>query len=190
MKTLGATSFDNGSLELTFEDATTIKAGKPYIFRASGPDIAGPTFKGVTISNATAPVETEYVDFVGTFSPIDIFTEYKTNLYLAADNKLYYPSGEDMTSFTINSFRAYFQLKGGLTAGELTSTEGQEGQNINAFVLNFGEETGIREISTPSNSSNLSNPSNLYFTLDGRRLSGQPAQSGIFIHGGKKVILP
>ncbi len=151
VKTLGETSFYDGSLELTFVDAT-IEAGKPYIFKASGSDIEGPTFKGVTISNATTPVEKDYVDFVGTFSPIDIFTEDKTNLYLAADNLLYYPSGEDMTSFTINSFRAYFQLKGGLTAGELPTTEGQEGQNINAFVLNFGEETGIREISKESRS--------------------------------------
>ena len=131
-------------------DATKIEAGKPYIFKASGSDIAGPTFKGVTISNATTPVEKDYVDFVGTYSPIDIFTEEKTNLYLGANDKLYYPSGEGMTSFTINSFRAYFQLKGGLTAGELSTTEGLEGQNINALVLNFGEETGIREISKES----------------------------------------
>jgi hypothetical protein len=30
---------------------------------------------------------------------------------------------------------------------------------------------------------------NAWFTLDGRRLNGTPAQKGIYIHNGKKVIL-
>ena len=61
---------------------------------------------------------------------------------------------------------------------------------IKAFVLNFGdEETGIREISNPSNLSNPSNSSNSWFTLDGRKLYGKPAAKGVYINNGKKVII-
>ena len=31
--------------------------------------------------------------------------------------------------------------------------------------------------------------SDVWFTLDGRRLDGKPAQSGIYIHGGRKVVI-
>ena len=31
--------------------------------------------------------------------------------------------------------------------------------------------------------------SDVWFTLDGRRLDGQPAQHGIYIHGGRKVVI-
>ncbi len=188
LRTLSESMFDEttGTLTLNFTPAegegtvTAIEAGKPYIIKWANTSetIEDPIFTDVTISNATTPVETNYVDFVGTFSPIDIFTEDKTNLYLGADNLLYYPLGEDMTSFTINSFRAYFQLT-------LPS-----GQHAKAFQLNFGdEETGIQEITTPSNLSNLSNPSNLFLTLDGRRLSTRPVTPGIYINRGRKVVI-
>ena len=197
VRTLATSSFDelNGTLTLTFTPAegecavTAIEAGKPYIIKwTSGSDIVEPTFSGVTISNATTPVEKDYVDFVGTFSPIDIFTEDKTNLYLDADNLLYYPSGEDMTSFPINSFRAFFQLKEGLMAGELTSTETDQ-QPIKAFVLNFGEETGISEISDYSEYSENSEYSETWYSLDGRRIIDKPAAKGMYICGGRKVMI-
>ena len=78
-----------------------------------------------------------------------------------------------MTSFTINSFRAYFQLNIGFVCGEPGSTG-----TINNFVLNFGDETnGIEEISNlkPQSSTPAS-----WFTLDGRKLSGKPTQKGIY----------
>ena len=124
---------------------------------------------------------------MGTYSPIDIFTEEKTNLYLGANDKLYYPSGEGMTSFPINSFRAYFQLKGGLSAGELSTTEGQEGQNIKAFVLNFGEETGIDEVNGYGLWVNGYGAG--WCTLDGRRIIGKPTAQGVYIYNGRKVMI-
>ena len=189
LMTLSGSEFDsaNGTLTLDFADATEIEAGKPYIVKwaATTPDyVENPEFTGVTISNATTPVETKYVDFVGTFSPIDIFTEYKTNLYLAANNKLYYPSGEGMTSFPINSFRAYFQLKKGLMAGEPVSTDVQP---IKAFVLNFGKETGIEEVNGYGLWVNGYGAG--WCTLDGRRLLDKPSSPGIYIHNGRKVLI-
>ena len=197
VKELVSSEYSKGSLTLNFtEDGsnlTAIEAGKPYIIKwTGGNNLTDPVFESVTIKGTTAGDKTtDWVDFVATYSPEAIYenSEDKTCLYLGADNTLYYPSSEDVK---VNSFRAYFKLKNELTVGETPSEEPGNPEttsnSIKAFVLNFGdEETGIREISTPSNSSNSSN---LWFTLDGRRLNGQPTQSGIFIHGSKKVILP
>ena len=192
IRTLASSSFDesDGTLTLTFtakDEVTSITAGTPYIVKwePTNPNfVSNPILNNVTISNATSPVETKYVDFVGTYSPIDIFTEEKTNLYLGANDKLYYPSGEDMTSFPINSFRAFFQLKGGLTAGEPVSTEDQE---IKSFVLNFGEETGIEEVNGYGLMVNGYGAG--WCTLDGRRLGSKPADAGLYIHNGRKVLI-
>ena len=180
--------FSDGELTLNFEAATTIEAGKPYIIKWEVPEatdeyedvIVNPFFSGVTISQTNNTIENEYISFVGNYDPVRIGEGGdNTKLFLGARNTLYHPSD----AMTINSFRAYFQLKDGLTAGEPVSTDIQ---GIKSFVLNFGEETGISEI---SNSSNLSNSSNTYFTLDGRRLGSKPADAGLYIHNGHKVMI-
>ena len=197
VKTLESATFDSekGVLTLNFgNNQSAIRAGKPYIVKwaTTAPDyVENPEFSDVTISNATVPVETKYVDFVGTYSPIDIFTEEKTNLYLGANDLLYYPSGENMTSFTINSCRAYFELKNGLTAGEPISTDVQP---IKSFVLNFGEETGIEEVNGYGLWVNgyglwVNGYGAGWCTLDGRRLDSKPAAPGLYIHNGRKVLI-
>ena len=96
-------------------------------------------------------------------------------LYLGANNTLYYPSA----NLTINAFRAYFTLNG-ITAG---SSSGN--QSIKAFVLNFGEETGIETV----NGSGFMDNGSGWYTPDGRRLSGKPESKGIYVHDGKKVLM-
>ena len=65
----------------------------------------------------------------------------------------------------------------------LASTDVTE-QTIKAYVLNFGdEETGIREITTPSNLSNF------YYSLDGRRIGEKPTTKGLYIHNGQKFMI-
>ena len=82
---------------------------------------------------------------------------------------------------SINSFRAYFQLNKDLTAGPAST-----GTPIKAFNLNFGEETGIREI---SDYSEYSDYSETWFTLSGRRLLDKPTAKGLYIHNGMKVLI-
>ena len=102
-------------------------------------------------------------------------------LYLGADNKLYYPT----EAMTIGAFRAYFQLQGDLTAGE-PSGEGETGQQVRAFNLNFGdEETGIEVV----NGYGLSVMGYGWYTLDGRRLCGKPSGRGLYINNGIKVVI-
>ena len=177
LMTLSTSSFSGGTLTLNFEDATTIEAGKPYIVKwtADGANIENPIFTGVTISNATAPIETVSVDFIGITSPVTLTGGDRTKLYLGAANTLYYPSAD----VTINSCRAYFELKGGISAGDLPN-------NIQAFVLNFGgEETDIITIENER----VKSENESWFSIDGRKLTDKPSAKGIYINNGKKVII-
>ena len=180
VKTLASTGFSGGTLTMTFsEDVSSIEAGTPYIVKwDTGTDIVNPVFNGVIISDVTANVETEYVDFIGIYGPVSIYTAGKTNLYLGADNKLYYPTDEN---FKVNASRGSYQLKQGLTAGNKSA-------GVRAFVLNFGDDetTGIISV---YDSGFTVNGSDAWYSLDGRRLYGKPTQRGIYINNGRKVVI-
>ena len=174
LMTLESTKFNNGTLTLNFEDVTEIEAGKPYIIKWFGDgsdNIVSPVFNSVIVESGTTNVTTDWMDFVGVFSPTEIYEDddAKHNLYLGIDNTLYYPTSE---GFELNAFRAYFQLKNGQ-------------QNVLAFILNFGdgEATGVRL--TP----NASLDGEEWYDLSGRRLSGKPTQRGIYINNGNKTVI-
>ena len=181
VKTLSSSSFDGktGTLTLDFEKVTSVEAGKPYIVKweNGGDNITNPVFKGVTISNQINNVETDAVTFCGTFNPFHMVANDKTKLYLSSNNTLYYPSQE----MNVNSFRAYFQLAEGITAGEPVNGA----QGVKAFVLNFddGQATGIISISNPSLNGGE------WYDLSGRKLSGKPTQKGVYINNGRSVVI-
>ena len=182
VKKLSSTSFNAGTrtLTLTFEDATSIEAGKPYLVRwktAIG-NLPNPIFLDVNVSK-TIPtdVSTTYVDFKGCFSPVALVANDTQKLYLGSNNYLYFPSSD----MNINSCRAYFELKGDLAVGT-------SGNNIKAFSLDFGEgadqPTAIHETSVDSEKSLDS-----WYTLDGRLLTGKPSRRGIYLNRGHKVFV-
>ena len=183
------TGFDSatGTLTLDFVDANMIEAGHAYIVMwTSGDNISNPVFNGVTVVNENPAVQKVvsqdgYVQFIGTYSPVDIYTAEKTNLYLGADNTLYYPWGNAMTSFNINSFRAYFQLLNGLTAGN-------PGNGVRAINLNFGE--GSEEtIISPAEIAEIAERADVWYTIDGVKLNGKPNVKGLYINNGRKVVI-
>lgn len=184
-------SFSSGELTINFSPSGEIEAGKPYIVRwtNSGSDIVNPVFNDVKITKLEpTTTESEHIDFVGTFNPVGIYEpgDVKTNLYLGADNTLYYPEDDSYTtasSFKVNAFRGYFKLKNGLTAGEPADP-------VRSFVLNFGDETdGISDAVANSSSFTLHSSFQGWYTLDGRQLSGKPTQKGIYVNNGKKVAI-
>ena len=183
VKSLSTTAFADGTLTLTFSDASKIEAGKPYLVKwtAQNPNtVANPVFNDVTISKTTTDVKTNEVTFKGIFSPYAISGEDKTMLYLDTDNKLCYPN----TAMTIGSCRAYFQLADGLTAGE-SSTAGAKG--ISHIVLNFGD--GVATGVTTPLALRRGVGGEAWYSLDGRRLTGKPAQKGIYLYKGKKIVI-
>lgn len=183
------TGFDaaSGTLYLYFRNTATIEAGKPYIIKwAEGENLENPTFTGVTVNNATNNVTTTWIDFIGTYNPVTIGEEGtdKHNLYLSADNTLYYPTA---SNFKVNAFRAFFQLNG-ITAGEPNSTTPNQ---VRAFVLNFGNDfvaTGLEKITTPLASGREAG-GEAWYSLDGRKLADKPTTMGVYIYKGKKTIV-
>ena len=180
---------ETGTLHLNFTTATNISAGTPYIIKwANGDNLVDPVFSSVNVTNAglvdNIVSNDGYLKFKGTYSPKNIYTADKTFLYLGSDNKLYYPSGENMTSFNVNACRAYFELLNGLTAGDPIS-------GVRSFSLNFdGDPTGI----TTTNYTNFTNSEDTWYDLQGRRiangkLSNGKLPKGLYIHNGRKVVI-
>ena len=94
-------------LNLNFEDATTIEAGKPYLIWPVA-DVANPKFLGVTIDKTLRPTNTSRANFIGNFVKGSILAD-PNNLFLGTDNTLYFPENVPMP---INGMRAYFQVHG------------------------------------------------------------------------------
>ena len=184
---LTAASISGTTLNLTFGDAVnTLEAGTPYIIKWDGDgtsNIENPVFEGVTIeatkhdydTNIESVTTDERVRFVGTYKSTAFDAEDQSILLMGAANTLYYPT----TGAGIGAQRAYFKIgdEGALLARRLTS-----------FSIDFGdgEATGIISV---HDSGSMVNGSDVWYTLDGRKLDGKPTQRGIYINNGKKTII-
>ena len=168
-KKLTATTLTGGTLSLTFDDATAIEAGKPYLVKVAA-SVENPTFSSVTVSATAVPTETDALDFIPTIGKTTITgIEAQSVIFLGAGNTLYNPSA---LPADMKGFRAYFQLKG-------------EGAHARAFSMDFGdgEATGII---TPGAGGRPADDA--VYTIDGRRI-GKPAQKGVYIQNGKKYVV-
>ena len=120
--------------------------------------------------------EDKHVQFIGTYSPVELTIGDKSNLLLGNNNTLFYPTGgnngdNENPKYFVNAFRAYFHIDPGTAVKE--------------FILGFGDsdsEDGINGL-TPDPS--LLRRGEIY-NLSGQRLS-RP-QKGIYIINGKKVL--
>ena len=173
MKELTGATFSNGTLTLTFADASSIVAGKPYLVKVTTPlNFSTQAMAGVIVSKDAQPFTSTDVDFIPTLGATTIPDgDTKAVLFLAANNTLLNPSA---LPANMKGFRAYFQLK-----GETASL-------ARAFSIDFGdgETTGIIAIGTDRAAST----DNATYTLDGRRIS-MATQKGVYIQNGKKVII-
>ena len=168
-KTLSSSTFDNatGKLTLNFANATSIEAGKPYLVKVNA-TVQNPTFENVPTVSTTTPTETTYADFIPVMSPTNLTGGDKTVLFVSGGNSLTYPSGNG----NINGFRAYFKLKDVAAAAAYT------------FDMSFDNTTGIQSVSDVRRQM-----SDAWYTLDGRKLQGQPTTKGVYIVNGKKTII-
>ena len=144
-------------------------------------NIENPTFTSVAIGSTDPSAvnsNDDVVSFVGSYDPIDIAGVDRSILFLGEANTLYYPND----AMQIGAFRAHFELNG-ITAGDPAA-------GVRAFVLNFGEDetTGITD-PTPDPSPGWEGSGCAWYSLDGRRLSGKPTTSGIYINNGRKVVI-
>lgn len=193
-KTLSSASITENAtgetLHLTFGSAVeTLEAGVPYIIRWEKANdyvdddehnIVNPVFSGVTITAAVAGNSTftsgDYkVSFLGTYSPATLAANTTANLFLGAANKLHYPTQE---GYKVNACRAYFTIDNtSLNAKAFTD-----------FVIDFGdgEATSVHSVEFIMQDCEAG----AWYSIDGRPLTHKPAAKGVYIHGGKKVVIP
>ena len=187
------TGFDpaTGTLRLYFKTAEEIKAGTPYIIKwpSGGGNIENREFQNVKIDNSdealirqTVESADKRVQFIGTFSPVAIYSADHDNFYLGGDNKLHRPQTYD---YAINAFRAYFHI------------DFSGGSNIRAMDLYFDDDTqtGISHTETTEKAG-------AWYDLQGRRLAGKPTtrsaegrlfpqglKKGVYIVNGSKLVI-
>ena len=156
VKVFAGSSFDSnsGTLIINFADAATIPAGTPFIIKwnqeldyAGQPinnDIQDPCFEYVTIADdpQARATSSNYVDFTGCFEPASLDYDYGTTLYLGADGKLHYPDKE----MNVNSCRAYFKLKDGMSTATWTP-----GTVVRAYMLNLNGELRKGDVNKDGN---------------------------------------
>ena len=169
-------SSENGST-VNFTTPTTLEANKPYIIALPGADYgayslvghATLTFKATNshiTGNAKAAITGSSYKFVGvTTNP-----GAQSNIYALNEDG-------DGNSFkkgtaTVQPFRAYFAPTS--TAPATQSLNIHIGDETTALTLVNSEERKVN--------------SDAWYTLDGRKLQGEPATTGIYIYNGKKYI--
>ena len=179
VKELTGASNDGSTLTLTFDDAASIEAGKPYLVKVTAA-AENPTFDDVTISSSTTPTEFTDVTFVPVINPELMTANDKTKLFVTGGNKLTYPN----TTGNINGFRAYFKLHDGNSSAR-------------QFVLNFGEgdPTIVGEIKDSgfriqdSGFRIQDSGDDVWYDLNGRKYESKPTKPGVYVHKGEKVSL-
>lgn len=194
-------------LYLFFKDNNlSFTAGKPFIVKWDKPegynastaasfDIFNPIFNNVTIVNSS-PVSVTSSDGTVTFKSIyapESFDEANRSiLFVGAANTLYYPSGAGTVS--LKSFRAYFQLNGVQMAESSSGSSTDDDDdyfpgpgNVKVFVFDIeeGDASGIGIVRSKTEDGRC----DVWYSLDGKRLNGTPAQKGIYIHNGRKEVL-
>ena len=169
VKTLSGYSVSGSTVTISFIDANSIEAGKPYIVMPTT-NITNPVFNDVTINNIMQDVIiSNAATFKGNYAPVPLSANDTKKLFLA-NNMLYYPTG----SVTVKPFRAYFEL-----TSDVPTASGAPN-----LVIDFGETTGVGELRTENR-----RIENSFYDLQGRRLNGKPTQKGIYIHNGKLEVL-
>ena len=194
-RTLSGSSYADNKLTLTFTaPVTTLEAGKPYIIKWAEPqnyvayngenattcsDIVDPEFTSVTIKDGYNNVETEYVDFRGYYSHQEFTSDYNSVLFVGGNNSLFWPK----EGATLGACRSYFKLKNGLTGGSSSSPNA-----VRAFTIDFADssdQSGIQNVQYSMDNGQ----SSAWYALDGRKLASKPTAKGVYIHGGKKIVV-
>ncbi len=185
-RTLTAASIEGTTLNLTFGDAVTeLKTGVPYIikfdantYEANGNQhLVNQVFEEVTVKNETKNCvfgtgDTQ-VSFIGTYSSQKFDADDNNILLMGGENKLYYPKN----GASIGACRAYFKIGYGTSA-----------PRIDGFNISFDGDDSTLGVTTPL-SDKRGAGGEAWYSLDGRRLQGKPAQKGVYINNGKKIVI-
>lgn len=165
---------DNTGTVIYFKEATAIEAGVPYLIKpAEGDNITSMTFTGKTIA---AGVEAQTIGEEGDY-------QFAAQLYydtsLPTDGTIAYMStgeGNKVKKLIsggsgIKGTRAYFIIPSGVAPARIVF-EGDEVTSID------GTEFIVQD-----------SAKDVYYDLQGRKVTGKPTQRGIYIVNGKKMFV-
>jgi hypothetical protein len=176
---IGENSNDSSLANFLGNQWTTDNSGKLKLRPSAVFDdtpIENPKFTGVTIvGDDPTPVKFSGVKFIGTYSPVILPVGDHYNLFLGTNNTLFWPSAahNDANGYKLNSCRAYFN----------TGTSA-----VREFRLIFGDEEYDAQ-SVEDVRLNNENGDGAWYDLSGRKLDGRPTKKGLYIHGGRKVVV-
>ena len=137
-------------------------------------------FSGVTIDKTDRSYDNgisgdNRVRFLGTYDALTFSSEPQNSiLLLGDDNKLHYAGAGHL-----GACRAYFKIGDGVSAA----------RQLTGFEIDFGEGETTSVSEELRVKSEEFAPATEWYTLDGRKLVGQPTQHGIYINNGKKVVI-
>ena len=174
-KTLDDATMTGTTVSLTFgSEVSRLEAGVPYIIKWEGDgtdNIENPVFNGVTVVNRSEAERTiekagGKVKFIGYYDAFTINTPANDDIYyMTAGNTLKHTGKER----TLKACRAYFQFSAAAAPHQI--------------VLNFNDVvTGIA-------TADFTDKTDAWYDLNGRRLYQKPTMKGLYIHGGKKVVV-
>ncbi len=155
---------------MVFADDSQIEAGKPYLVKPDEP-IENPVYENITLTAQPAEnVEEGIYSFNGIYSPTDIYTEDRTNLFLKTDGYLYYPSSE--SAGRLKGMRAYFVAPAGSSGVKVMIDD-----DFSTMIESISEEiiTEDADIYTISGQ------------YVGKRMENLP--KGMYIVGDKKILI-
>lgn len=173
---------DSGKLTLTFTNAYSIEACKPYLVKwPSGTNVANPYFTGdsgaPSISSDPLQEITSSdgnVKFVGQFSPFAITADNINEiLYIASGNKI----GYSTTARNLKFCGAHFWVK-----------PDESGGSARTIDVDFGDGETISISGVTSLTSESNDTDGTYYDLQGRRVA-HPVQKGLYIVSGHKVLV-
>jgi len=154
-------SDDAEAVKITFQSGDgSITANVPVLVKATNAS-DNLTFKGVQVKAPAADVKVagNFIDFVGTYAPVDV----AEGDYFVGNGALYRSEGNT----SMNAFRAFLKVKSAEVKAEL-------------FI--DGVATAIESIN-----GNVAQPAGAIYNLAGQRV--QKAQRGLYIVNGKKVVV-
>lgn len=169
-------SADAANLEVVFGTVTEMKAGVPYLVKASNAVTSPVTLSGKTFSaksplavshSATIGGVTYTCDFQGIYDQTPLPDGDQSYLYIAS-NKFYYPSGTE----PMKGFRAYFHISQGNAA------KAKMGLLIDGTTAISNAPVAGKQ------------HSGVIYSIDGKAVGKDlnGLQKGIYIKDGKKIV--
>ena len=168
VKKLTNATVEGSTVVLTFSNAESIEAGKPYLVQVTSA-VENPVFNNVSVSSTPAPsVFDGVISFVPTFGLTKLPSPKENILFLATGNTLKHPSAEGQK---LKGFRAYFQLPGG--ANQARSIRLDLGENVTGVEMVQGSRFKVQGSDGAT------------YNLNGQKVSDD--YKGIVIKNGRKI---